>query len=124
MAALAVTVVVLHQNTIVFMNTLHPGEIEGGRVGVEGADRGVGVAGIEGLPVEGRIGQIILADCIGVEYQLERVVRDPEDLSAESEMLVEPGIRLPAVDDPRLDLEMLRRPKLDSQSIEEPRCVG
>ena len=39
-------------------------------------------------------------------------------------MAVVSVIRLPAVNDPRFDLKLLRGKHLDAQSIEEPRSVG
>jgi hypothetical protein len=84
MPVLAVSVVVLHENTVVFVNTLCPGIIHGRRVGVETADRGVWIPGVGGLPIADRIRQIVLSDRIGVGDKLQIVIRDPLDLSAEA----------------------------------------
>src|SRR5580658_6065602 len=38
-------------------------------------------------------------------------------------MAVVAGIRLPAIDDPWLDLQLCRREVLDAKAIEKPRCI-
>src|SRR5260370_22828022 len=74
--------------------------------------------------VGGGEGKIVLGNAIIVEDQLERLVRLPEDLPAKAQVSIEPGVGLPAVDEPRLDLQRIGGEPLDSQSIEEPGRVG
>src|SRR4029077_295066 len=38
--------------------------------------------------------------------------------------IVKPSIRLPSIDEPGLNLQLLRRKNLDPRSVEEPRRVG
>ena len=54
----------------------------------------------------------------------ETAVRRPLDLATDARRVIEFAVRLPAVDDPRLDLQLLGREDLDPQAVEKPRRIG
>ena len=58
-----------------------------------------------------------------VEHDRDAAVRPPQDLPAHAGRVVELAVRLPAVDDPRLDLQLVAREDLDAHAVEEPRRV-
>ena len=115
------------------MNPRHVGVVDRRTCPDKGPSRRVARASVLGLtervhgsrpvvPVRLAV-QVVLADGIGVEHQFEVLVRDPQDLSAESRMPVELGVGLPAVDEPGFDLQILGGPPLNASPIEEPGCV-
>src|SRR6266849_5349547 len=48
----------------------------------------------------------------------------PSYLTTNSGRLVELAIRLPTIDEPRFDLQLIAGKNLDAHSVEEPRSVG
>src|SRR5258708_7868036 len=59
-----------------------------------------------------------------VEDHRQPLLRTVQYLSSETVMAVEVVIRLPSVDDPGLNLQLVRGKPLDAHSVEEPWCVG
>src|SRR5262249_22293133 len=53
----------------------------------------------------------------------DRAVRAPEYLDSDAGRRVELPVRLPAIHDPGLDLELVAREHLDSNAVEVPRSV-
>src|SRR5262249_26299695 len=64
-----------------------------------------------------------LPERILIAKQREPSVRPPQDLQTKARPSVEPAIRLPAIGEPRLNLQMLRGEDLHTHSVEEPRGV-
>lgn len=109
---------ILVEEAVVFMEAVDASIVDIGRVRIGLADQRQRIAAIGRLPVA--TGQIVLSDPIGVEHELQIVGRYPQDLSPEPGMRIELGVRLPAVDQPGLNLQVLRRPVLYPQAVEEP----
>ena len=65
----------------------------------------------------------VLAIAVLVAENLQPAGGPPQDLSAESRPIVEPAVGLPAVDEPRLDLQLGRWKPLHAHAVEEPWCV-
>ena len=55
-----------------------------------------------------------------VRQDRQRAVRSPQDLTADAGGMIELAIRLPPVDDPRLDFEFVARKNLHAHAVEEP----
>src|ERR1700735_4024034 len=68
--------------------------------------------------------QIILSIPVLVRDQLKPFFRLPEKLSSQARVSVELGVGLPSVDEPGLDLNLVRGEPLNADPIEEPRRVG
>src|SRR6202166_383356 len=68
--------------------------------------------------------QNIRAHAIIVEYHREPGLRAPHNLAPQSGFTVEPGVGLPSINDPGLDLQLCSRKILDAQAVEEPWRVG
>ena len=130
--ALTVRVIVFHQDAVVLVNTLHPRIIHGWPRSHQRPGRRIGITAILGLAK--RVGgssdaispclavQIILSDRVAVQYQLERVVWNPEYLSSKARLAVELGIGLPAIDEPGFNFQILRRPPWLSSAIPCVQC--
>src|SRR5262249_1089492 len=69
------------------------------------------------------IAQRVRADVI-VEDERELVIRTPQDLSANARRSIELAVSLPAVDEPRFDLQLFARKDLRPHAGEEPGRVG
>ena len=76
------------------------------------------VVGVDAFGV--RKAQVVLSVAILIRDQLEPFRRHPQKLSAQARMAVELGVRLPSVDEPRLDLQLVGREPLDAHAVEEP----
>src|SRR5262249_49321980 len=70
------------------------------------------------------VAQRIFAKAVIVEDQGEPWLRTPQDLSAQARLAAQPAVGLPAIDDPGLDLQLVRGEPLDPDAVEEPRRVG
>src|SRR5208337_2523059 len=68
--------------------------------------------------------QVILSVPILIEYELQPLPGHVQNLPSQTHVAVVLVIRLPTVNDPGLDLELVRGKPLNSQSIEKPWCVG
>ena len=68
--------------------------------------------------------QVILSVPILIEDHRQPFLRPVQKLPSQTQVAVVLVVRLPTVNDPGLDLQLLRGKPLNSQSIEEPRCVG
>src|SRR5262249_50264184 len=79
------------------------------------------VVGMEALAA--RIAHCVLANVI-VDAERAFVIRPPQNLSANARRLVELAVRLPAVDEPWFDLQLLARKDLRPHAGEEPGRVG
>src|SRR5579859_6823887 len=131
-AARSVRIVIFHLDTVVFVDARHPRVVDRRAGSHIGPGRGVPVAAVLRLAVDvdgsagavGLTGSVVLADRVAVEDQFQRVVGNPEYLPAETRLAVEFRIGLPAVDEPGFDLQILSRPPLHAQAVEEPRRVG
>src|SRR5262245_729889 len=69
------------------------------------------------------ITQRVRADVI-VEDERELVIRTPQDLSANARRSIELAVSLPAVDEPRFNLQLFARKDLRPHAGEEPGRVG
>src|SRR5579864_2116672 len=67
--------------------------------------------------------QLIRTHSVIVEDEREPFLGDPLDLSSKARVTVELGIGLPAVDEPRLDLELISGKPLNSNAVKKPRSV-
>src|ERR1700690_1792407 len=70
-----------------------------------------------------RVTQCIRAVAVVVEHQGKPFVRTIQNLSSQAAVAVELVVRLPAVDYPGFDLQLVSGEPLNSQSIEEPQRV-
>src|SRR5262249_37657541 len=66
----------------------------------------------------------IFAHTVIVGDQGEPGRRTPQNLSAQTRLAAQPAVGLPSVDDPRLDLKLVRGKPLDPDAVEEPGRVG
>src|ERR1035438_4156752 len=66
----------------------------------------------------------VFAQTVVVRHDVQIRLGAPQNLSAQSRLAVVSAIRLPAVDEPRLDLQLGSREILNAQAVEEPRRVG
>jgi hypothetical protein len=71
-----------------------------------------------------RIPMFVLSVALLVRYELEPFFRLPKKLPAKTRVAVELSIRLPPVDEPRLDLQLVGGELLDTHTVKEPRCIG
>src|SRR5690349_2273695 len=78
------------------------------------------VIGVEAPPIGNaqKIGAVIV-----IRQHRDPFVRPVEYLRSHARRVIEHAVRLPAVDDPRLDLEMLIREDLNTNAVEEPRRI-
>src|SRR5262245_6002997 len=83
-------------------------------IGVNATAAEAAVAGAQG----------VFTHAVIVKDQGQPRLGSPQDLPSQTWLVAEPPIGLPAVDDPRLDLQLVSREPLNSQSIEKPRRVG
>src|SRR5437868_4081849 len=60
---------------------------------------------------------------IVIQHERNRAAGTPQNLSADARRLIELAVRLPSIDDPRLDLELFAWEDLNAHAVEEPRCV-
>src|SRR5580704_500990 len=68
--------------------------------------------------------QVVLAIPILVADQLEPFFRLPQKLSAQAGMAVVLCIRLPSVDEPGFDLQLVGGEPLGTNAVKEPRRIG
>ncbi len=66
----------------------------------------------------------VLAESVGVPDEVEVTRRPPQDLSADARLAVVLAIRLPSVDQPGFELQLIGREPLDAEAVEEPGSVG
>src|SRR5262249_61282002 len=78
------------------------------------------VVGVETLAV--RVTERVSAVVV-VGHDRHRTVRTPQDLAAKPGRVVELSVRLPTVDEPRLDLQLVIREDLYAHPVEKPRRV-
>src|ERR1700733_4372906 len=67
---------------------------------------------------------IVFAQAVVVEDEVEVSRRTPQNLPAETWLAVVAGIRLPTIDDPRLDFQLCSREPLDAEAVKEPGSIG
>ena len=67
---------------------------------------------------------IVFTQAVVVPDEVQVRLGAPQNLSAQPRLAVVTGIRLPAVDEPRLDLQLRRRELLNAKAVEEPGRVG
>src|SRR5262249_51402335 len=70
------------------------------------------------------VAQRIFTHTVIVGDQGEPGRRTPQNLSAQARLAAQPAVGLPSVDDPRLDLQLVRGEPLDPDAVEEPGRVG
>src|SRR5215472_5808982 len=70
------------------------------------------------------VAQRIFAHAVIVEDHGEPRRRTPQNLSSQSWLAAQPAVGLPSVNDPGLDLKLVRGKPLDPDAVEEPGCVG
>ncbi len=67
--------------------------------------------------------QRIFTQGVLIPVDRQPAIRPPEDLESDARPAVESSVGLPAVREPRLDLQVLRRKNLDANAVEKPGCV-
>ena len=70
-----------------------------------------------------RESRVVFAKPVVVPDEVKVWLGPPQDLSAQSRLAVVTRIRLPAVNDPRFDLQLGCREILDAKAVEKPRRV-
>src|SRR5579862_1471489 len=68
--------------------------------------------------------KVVAAQPIVVRDDVDPWRRSPFDLSAKTGPVIGGEVRLPSVDEPRLNLQMGRWENLYAHAVEKPRCVG
>jgi hypothetical protein len=77
---------------------------------------------MQALPV--RVSERIGASPVIVGDKRQPFLRTVQNLPSEPVVAIEPVVRLPSVDDPWFDLQLVGGKPLDSHSIEKPWRVG
>jgi len=67
-----------------------------------------------------RIKRVVLTEAVVIAHNFKPPRGPVKNLSAKPRLAVRPGIGLPAVDEPRFDLQLGRRKPLQTHTIEEP----
>ena len=70
------------------------------------------------------VAQRIFTHAVIVEDQREPGLRTPQNLSSQAGLAAQPAVGLPAIDDPGLNLQLVRGEPLDPHAVEEPGRVG
>src|SRR5208282_5569808 len=68
--------------------------------------------------------EVVMTEAVIVGDDVYPWSGSPLDLPAETFPRIRRSVRLPAIDDPRFDLEVRGRENLDANTLEKPRCIG
>src|SRR5579863_10036136 len=80
------------------------------------------VVGVDAAPV--RCVKVVVPEAVIIGEDVQPGIRSPPNLTSEPLPGVGGGVRLPSINDPRLNFQMVGRKNLNSYTLKKPRRVG